>query len=271
MKGKLALVAGAGGLPGKIIAACKAEARPLFIIALEGFADKDVIGDGPQAWIRLGAVGTGVRHLREQGITELVFAGAVRRPSFFELRPDMWTAALFAKAGVRALGDDGMLRALIRELEREGFRVVGVDEVLGGLLATAGNYGHHVPDEMALADIRRGIVVAQALGAADVGQGAVVQQGIVLAVEAIEGTDAMMARCLGLARTGPGGVLVKVKKPGQERRADLPTIGVDTIERAAAAGLRGVAIEVGGAIVLDRSAVVEKADSLGLFVVGVVP
>jgi UDP-2,3-diacylglucosamine hydrolase len=122
-----------------------------------------------------------------------------------------------------------------------------------------------------MADIERAIGVVRALGALDVGQGCVVQQGIVLAVEAAEGTDAMLARCDGLRRPGPGGVLVKLVKPGQERRADLPTVGPETLRGAAAAGLRGVAFEAGGTILAERGATVAVADEAGLFLLGLAP
>ena len=122
-----------------------------------------------------------------------------------------------------------------------------------------------------MADIRRGVVVARALGAIDVGQGCVVQQGMVLAVEAAEGTDAMLARCAALARPGRGGVLVKLVKPGQDRRADLPTIGPETLRGAAEAGLRGVAFEAGGTILAERDAAVAAADAAGLFLLGLGP
>ena len=134
-----------------------------------------------------------------------------------------------------------------------------------------GLLSHAAADAAALADIRRGVAVARALGAVDVGQACVVQQGIVLAVEAIEGTDAMLARAAALARPGPGGVVVKLVKPGQDRRADLPTIGVGTIRAAAAAGLRGVAFEAGGTLLADREAMVAATDAAGLFLLGVDP
>lgn len=266
---KLGLVAGAGVLPARIVAACRAEARPFFVLALKGSTDPALVEDCPHAWIRPGAAGAGIAHCRNNGVKELVMAGPVRRPSFADLRPDLWSARVIAKIGMKALGDDGFLSLLVAELEAEGFRVVGVDDVLGDLLAVAGPFGRCRPDAQAEVDIKRGIQVARQLGALDVGQGAVVQQGLVLAVEAVEGTDAMLARCADLARLGPGGVLVKVSKPGQERRADLPTIGVETVERAAQAGLRGIAVEAGATLVMDHRAVAGRADALGLFVVGV--
>ena len=127
------------------------------------------------------------------------------------------------------------------------------------------------PDETALEDIRRGLEVAEALGRADAGQAVVVQQGIVLAIEAAEGTDRMIARAARLRREGPGGVLVKMAKPQQDRRMDLPVIGPDTVEAAAAAGLRGIAVEAGGVLVLDREAAIRSADEKGLFITGAEP
>jgi DUF1009 family protein len=161
------------------------------------------------------------------------------------------------------------LSAVIKEMESEGFRVVGADTLLGQALATAGPFGRLRPDAQAERDIAHGLAVAKRLGTLDIGQSVVVQQGLVLGVEAIEGTDALLARCAGLRRAGPGGVLVKVAKPGQERRADLPTIGTRTIARAHEAGLRGVAVEAGSTIVIDREGVVMAADRAGLFVVGI--
>jgi DUF1009 family protein len=185
------------------------------------------------------------------------------------LRPDWRAARFFAKIGWRALGDDGLLRAVIKELESEGFRVIGADSILAAALAPRGPLGALVPDAQAEADIAHGIGVARALGSLDIGQAVVVQQGIVLGVEASEGTDALIARCATLRRAGPGGVLVKIAKPGQERRADLPTIGLHTVTAAAAAGLSGIAVEAGATFVLDRPALAAAADHAGLFVVGI--
>ena len=166
-------------------------------------------------------------------------------------------------------GDDGLLAAIVRVLGEEGFRVLGAHEVLTEAVGPRGQMGRVAPDAAAMADIERGVTVVRALGQADVGQGCVVQQGIVLAVEAIEGTDAMLARAAGLARPGPGGVLIKLVKPGQDRRADLPTIGPATLRAASAAGLRGVAFEAGGTLLTDRTGCVTEADTAGLFLLGI--
>jgi hypothetical protein len=155
---------------------------------------------------------------------------------------------------------------LIAEIESEGLHVVGADDILHDLLVAEGVLGRHRPDDLAASDIARGLEVARALGAVDVGQAVVVQQGIVLGVEAIEGTDALIARAANLRREGPGGVLVKIKKPGQERRADLPTIGLSTVTAAVDAGLRGIAIEAGATLLIGRERLVAAADTAGLFV-----
>ncbi|MBW4036348.1 MAG: LpxI family protein, partial [Proteobacteria bacterium] len=168
-------------------------------------------------------------------------------------------------------GDDGFLAAIVRVLGEEGFRVLGAHEVMAEVLAPAGLLTRVGPDAAALADIARGVAVVRAMGVADIGQACVVQQGIVLAVEAVEGTDAMLDRAAALARPGPGGVLVKLVKPGQDRRADLPTLGPATIAGAREAGLRGVAFEALGAILIERAAMVASADGAGLFLLGIDP
>jgi hypothetical protein len=179
------------------------------------------------------------------------------------------TFKFLARIGFNSLGDDGLLGAVVKALEAEGFRLRGIEEFLQDLLAEEGCFGRYQPDEAAWRDIRRGIDVVRAMGAADVGQATVIQDGLVLGVEALEGTDALLARCGPLRRAGPGGVLVKLRKPGQERRADLPTIGVTTVQGAAAAGLRGIAVEAGGTLVVDVPAVTAAADGAGLFIIGI--
>ena len=269
MQPKLGILAGGGALPARIIARCRQTERDFFVIAIEDQTRPETVADVPHAWVRLGAAGKVLALLHDAGVQDLVMAGAIRRPSLGALRPDARAAGIFARAGTSMVGDDGLLSAVVRELEEnEGFRVVGPESLLPDSLATAGAYGTIEPDDQDRHDIRRGVAVALAIGALDVGQGAVVQRGLVLAVEAAEGTDGMLARAAGLRRQGPGGVLVKVKKPGQESRADLPTIGVATVEAAAQAGLRGIAVEAGGALVIERDRVIETAERAGLFVVG---
>lgn len=268
----LGILAGGGPFPGRVAAAAAAAGRRVFVVALRGFAEPSVVGPYPHEVIRVGAAGEILGALRRHGVRDLVLVGPVRRPSLLDLRPDAEGTRILARIGRAAFsGDDGLLAAVVRVLGEEGFRVIGAHEVLTEALGPRGVLGRVAPDAGSLADIARAAEVVRALGAVDVGQGCVVQQGIVLAVEAIEGTDAMLARAGGLLRPGPGGVLLKMVKPGQDRRADLPAIGPDTLRAAAAAGLRGVAFEAGGTLLTDRTGCVAAADAAGLFLVGIEP
>jgi DUF1009 family protein len=266
----LGILAGGGPFPGQVARAAEAAGRPVFIVGFEDFADPAVIGPFPHRFLRLGAAGKILQLLREHGCRDLVLVGPIRRPSLFDLRPDAEGARILGRIG-RAMfgGDDGALAAVVRVLAEEGFRVLGAHEVLREALGPSGLLSRARPDAQAMQDISRGVQVVRALGAADVGQACVVQQGCVLAVEAIEGTDRMIERAGELARDVPGGVLVKLVKPGQDRRADLPTIGPRTIEAAARAGLRGVAYEAAGTLITDRDACVRAADAMGVFLLGI--
>jgi len=266
---KLGIIAGGGALPALLAAACRAEGRPYYVLGLTGFADAQALGQDADQWIRLGEAGTGFERLRAADVSTVVMAGSVRRPTLAELRPDFRTAAFFARVAGRALGDDGLMKAVIGEFEREGFKVIGPEDVLADLIARPGCLGTVRPDAQADYDIALGVTAEHELGRLDIGQAVVVQQGLVLGLEAIEGTAALIQRCAGLKREGPGGVLVKMKKPQQDRRADLPVIGVDTVMQAASAGLRGIAVEAGGSLILGSDAVSAAADRLGLFVIGV--
>ena len=267
---KLGIVAGRGQLPLQVIKACQEKKRPFYVLALKEHAEPELYGDDlPISWIRLGDVGKAIKIAHDNGVEEIVMIGAVRRPSFSEIRPDWRGVKFFAKAGLKALGDDGILKAAIDEIEKEGFSVIGAHEVLDNALSTFGLYGKVKPDKQALKDIAKGYQIAKVLGQADVGQSVVIADGLVLGVEAIEGTDALIMRSTSLARSKVKPVLVKVKKPTQETRADLPTIGTQTIINAYSAGFAGIAIEAGSTFVVDKADVVKKADELGLFVLGI--
>ena len=267
MAARLGIVAGGGDVPVRIAAACERAGREVYILGLEGQADPDTLD--ADAWIRLGEAGRGLDLLRQAKVEELTVVGRVKRPSLRQLRPDAWSARFLARIGKAALGDDTILSALAREIEGEGFRIIAPENILDDMLAVEGRYGAHAPDRLALDDIKRGVAVARALGALDVGQAVIVQQGHVRGVEAAEGTDELIERCARLRLDGEGGVLVKIAKPGQDRRIDLPTVGPATVEAAAAAGLRGIAVEAGGALIVDRDAVVRAADASGLFVIAI--
>lgn len=268
MAGRLAVLAGRGPLPALVIEAARASDREVFVLAFEGETDPALVDGLPHAWVPLGAVGRALRTLHASGATDVVLIGPVRRPALATLQLDARGLQLLARLGLRGRGDDRLLQAIVEELERDGFAVLGADQLIGALLAPEGLLTRAAPDREAEADIALGRAVAMRLGELDVGQAVVVQQGVVLGVEAAEGTDQLLERCAGLRRAGPGGVLVKLKKPKQERRTDLPTIGPETLRRAAAAGLAGVAVQAGQCLIVERASTVAAADRAGLFLLG---
>jgi len=269
MHKKLGIIAGGGAIPRDLINFCKENKRDYFVIAIEGNADRDLIDETiPHAWIRIGQAGTGFKKLAEEKVEEVVMIGTIKRPTLKDLVPDMRTTAFFAKVGMKSLGDDGILRALVKEIESEGMVVRGIHEVLPELLIKKGVLGKVKPSKQAKEDIRRAVEVATELGRLDVGQAVIVQQGLVLGVEGIEGTGELIRRCGEYKRKGEGGVLVKVRKPQQDMRVDLPTIGDKTVQAAYDSGLSGICLHSGNGLIANEKETIKLADKLGIFVLG---
>ena len=266
---KLCIIAGGGTAPKIVIDICRKQGRDFFVICLEGQADADTGADTPHVWLPLGA-GAKLKDLvAEKQIKELIMIGRVRRPSLFELKPDWFALKAVTKIGISMVGDDTLLTGIGKVMEEEiGVRVIGAQDIFADLLTPEGQLGRIAADADAEKDIQRGLVVAKTLGTVDVGQSVVVQQGLVLGVEAIEGTDALIARCASLKREGLGGVLVKTAKPQQDNRYDLPTIGPDTIAAAIKAGLRGIVIEAGRSFLVEREKTIAMADEANIFILG---
>jgi len=268
---KLAVFAGGGSLPARLAEATRARGRLVHVFRLAGFADARM-QQFPGEDCAIGEVGKIADVLKAQACDAAVFAGLVQRPDFSSLKVDLAGAKLLPKLiAAAARGDGALLKVLVERVEAEGVKVVGAEDVLKGLAAPAGAFGRVRPSEKDRADLRKAAAVIAALGSFDVGQAAVVARGLVLAIEAAEGTDAMLARCEGLPDAVRGGVLVKRPKPGQERRVDLPVIGPETVKRARAAGLAGIAVEAEGALIVDRAEVARLADEAQLFVYGFKP
>lgn len=265
---KLGILAGGGELPRLLIEACRASGRAVFVIALKSQCDPETTQGVDHAWVRIGAAGKAIDVLKANDVVELVMAGRIRKPSMAQLMPDARTMKFMA-SGVMNKGDDTLLSAIIEELEqREGFRLVGVHDVMPELLAPEGVLGAVVPDADDRASIDEAIHAARDLGARDIGQAAVAKGAAVVALEDRSGTDAMLESLKGNP-DARGAVLAKMMKPGQEKRADLPVVGVTTIERAAAAGLKGVVVHADASLIIRRDAVIAAADRLGVFVMGV--
>ena len=275
---RLGIIAGGGELPIAIAQAALDEGRAVFVLALEGMAAPSDVMSFPHAFVSLGELGKAIALLKDSGCTNITLAGKVARPEFSKIKLDARGALALPRVMAAALkGDDALLRALLAIFEKEGLRVIGSADAARVLLAPLGPLGRLKPTGDADGDIRHGFAVVAALGALDIGQAAVVCEGLVLAVEAAEGTDAMLARVAQLPQALRGtqahrkGVLVKAAKPHQERRVDLPVIGVRTVELVAGAGLAGIAVEGGAALIMNRARVAEAADRFGLFVYGFAP
>lgn len=267
--GVTAIIAGTGALPGLLAGALAARGAAFVLAEMEGFPSG--VSNVEPLRFRVERLVPFLDHLVGAGVDRVVFAGAVRRP---RLEPELFdprTAVLVPRllAAMQG-GDDATLREVIAVFEEWGLSVVGAETILPDLVPGPGLLAG-APSEADRRDAARGAEIVAALGAVDVGQGAVVAQGLCLAVEALPGTDAMLD---GVAATGAAlrpdpagarGIFYKAPKPGQDRRVDLPALGPETVRRAAAAGLAGIAWEAGGVMLLDRSAMVRAAEAAGLF------
>lgn len=277
MGAPLGLIAGLGELPVAIAENAVATGQGVYVLRLKGF-EEPALEKFPGSVVGLGEMGAVMDRLKAAGCKDVVFAGNVSRPDFRNLKLDFRGIALLPKVIAEARkGDDALLRVLVNEFEKHGFRVIGSDVAHASLLAPAGLIAGPAPSDAMMQDMHVAAKVAAATGALDIGQGCVVCDGLVLAVEAQEGTDEMLRRCASLPAAIRGtpearrGVLVKRPKPVQERRIDLPTTGVSTIELAATAGLAGIGIEAGGALMLNRLRMEQRAVELGVFIYGFPP
>lgn len=275
-KGRLAIIAGQGRLPHDVaLAASQAGENPL-VVALKNEADQDWEGFDCVR-VGIGDAAALMHAFREKGVRRVIMSGAVkRRPDLRDIRPTLRLIRQMPSV-LRILtgkGDDVVLRMVIDLIEGGGYRVISAQDVVPDLLAEPGTLTRAQPSEQDWRDIEAGRAAALALGRLDIGQGAVAVGGRVIALEGAEGTDQMLNRVADLRAAGrlPArrrGVLVKFCKPQQDERADLPSIGLSTVENAAAAGLAGIAVEVGRSLVLDRPEMIARADTLGIFVIGI--
>lgn len=268
MTQKIGLIAGSGVLPRLIRDHCQRQNIPLHMIGVQDNVDPDTLKDVSYDVIGLGQVKQAIKCLQEEKVTDIIFAGGITRPSFKSLKMDALAMKWLFKFGKKAFGDDGLLHAITQEFERLGFHIVGAHEFLKDILMPFGVLGHSQPTEEEKRDVLRGFQVAKALGREDIGQAVVIENGVVLAVEAIEGTARLIARAKAYKREAHAGVLVKACKPQQDKRVDLPTIGPDTIKQAQACGLRGIAVEAKRGLILEKERVITLADEYDIFLYG---
>jgi DUF1009 family protein len=272
----LAIVCGGGALPFAVADAVAARGRRPVLFAIKGWADPDAVAAYRHRWIAIGQLGRLRRLIAQEGCSEMVWIGSVLRPALRQIRFDLATLRVLPRvlAGFRG-GDNHLLTMLGRIFEENGLTLVGAHEVAPEILVREGALGRVQPGERDRADIDRGLAVLAAIAPYDVGQAAVVADNHVLAIEAAEGTDNMLARLAELrlqgrvrAKLGTG-VLVKAAKSGQDRRFDLPSIGPQTVAGVKQAGLAGIAVVAGDVIIAEPQRVAEAADAANVFVAGI--
>lgn len=262
----LALFAGQGRLPVVLLHHLNASDQTPFVAELAGFPSE--ISDFPTHSFRVEHLGSLLSTLKDQGVNEVCFAGAIGRPKLDPSAIDAATMPLVPRMmAALSTGDDGALRAVLDIFEEAGFTIRAAHEILPDLLPKAGIYGATKPTERDETDAKRATQIIAAMGEVDVGQACVVAAGQALAIETLGGTDWMLSTLAGDKRPNgpPGGILAKAAKPGQDRRVDLPTIGPDTISRAADAGLSGVVIEHQSVMVLDFEQTLSDATARNMF------
>jgi DUF1009 family protein len=271
----LGIICGGGSVPLAVAAAVSGRGRPVVVFALRGWADPAAVAAYPHHWIAIGQLGRFCRLARAEGCRDIVLIGALVRPAISQIRLDWGTVRRMPQfIGYYNGGDDRLLTGVSRILATEGFRVVGAHEVAPSITAPLGALGRHRTSPDDDTDIELGLALLSATSPFDIGQSVVVARGRVLALEAAEGTDAMLDRVaalrdIGRVRLPRGtGVLVKAPKLHQDRRFDLPSIGPDTATRLARAGLAGISVIAGATIVAEPQKLIETADREGLFVVG---
>lgn len=270
---RIGLIAGGGRLPDYVRSAALEKDILGSVIALDPFVPELKYPEAKR--LSLGQFGKMVRSLKKAKCTHVCFAGIVKRPDFTRLKPDL-KAVRHLPATIRAAGqgDDALMRHILGLFEQEGFQIISPQEVCADLMLSEGVIGAVPLTDEHRDDALQACKIAAAIGALDVGQAAVVAGGVTLAVEAQEGTDAMLVRLLNLPAELRGtvdarkGVIAKLIKPNQDIRVDLPTLGPATVKLAAEAGLAGIVAEAGGAFVIEREETIRLADEAGLFIAG---
>jgi DUF1009 family protein len=275
VEGPLALVCGGGSLPLAVAESVASRGGKVVMFALRGAADPQVVARYPHHWLYIGQLGKFAHLAHAAGCRDVAFIGSLVRPRFWSMRFDLTALMLLPRiAAAFRGGDDHLLSNVSRLVERQGFRLLGAHEVAPEILMPQGALGRIQLSERERADIALGFDYLRAAGPFDIGQAVVVADRNVLAVEAAEGTDQMLLRVAQLREAGrigtPSGrgVLVKSPKPSQDRRFDLPSVGPRTVEAVARAGLAGIAVAAGEAVIAEPNNLVKAADRAGIFVVG---
>jgi UDP-2,3-diacylglucosamine hydrolase len=262
---RLALVAGAHQLPFLVLEDLKKQGYEVFVIGIKNFCDSKL---KPDMWMRLGGIGPVMRELKKRKIKKIAMVGALGHPNLSDIRPDITAIKILARIAIHQKGYDSMLAALNAEIEKLGFSVVAAQHLCPSLTFSVGIQTRTKPTKADIVDMERGIEVSKAIGKLDVGQSVVVHKQV-LAIEAAEGTEKMLARVVDLRRSYKkfGGVLAKMVKPNQDLRADIPAIGVNTVNDVADAKLNGIVVDAKNCWAIDKEKLIKTANMRGIFIV----
>ncbi|WP_339052150.1 LpxI family protein [Candidatus Lariskella endosymbiont of Epinotia ramella] len=265
---KLGIIAGSGLLPRHVYDACIEQGIEVHVIGLENQTSRDLFQGVEIEFFPVHSVKKIINKMNAIGIKYVVCAGVVKRTSLSKLLLDFKAAKLLAMIMKAGLNDNAILGAVLEFLEREGFVIIPPEKIATQIVAKSGSMGSVKPTPSAMQDIRKGAKILKGIAAFDIGQALVMQNGLVLGVEAVEGTDQLIERCGKVQQKGESCILLKVTKPQQDKRIDLPCIGPDTITRLHQYHFHGVAVEAGVSLILDKKETIRRADELGVFVFG---
>ncbi len=269
METNLCVIAGGGILPRKVADNFDPSGERIFFLAFRNITDPEVVSGRHHEWLELGEIQKAIDAMHRNNVGKVVMAGPIQRPALSSLALDTRALKMLAKGGLKVFGDDGLLSLVAKEIEKEDIKIIGIEEILSGVLTKEGLLAGPAPTKISWDDIKRGLHVLNNLGPCDVGQSVAVQEGLVLAVEAIEGTDKMIERAGGLKRNVSGPILIKISKVNQDKRVDLPTAGPETVNNAIKAGFQGLALEANNSLLLDKDCVLKIAEKNAFFVIGV--
>ena len=266
---KIAIVAGNGFLPVQIIEKCIDLGKPYFLLVVNGHGEEVLKKYNSDCVLHLNKIGKAIKYLKKNNIIEIIMIGAVNRPALKNMFPDLWTTKFLASISSKMLGDDKVLSNLAIALEKEGFKIIAPENILPNILSKKGVMGKVSPQESHLRDIKIGFEIARNIGKYDIGQSLVIEDGLIIALEAIEGTAAMINRASKYKKSRSSAILIKVLKYNQEKRIDRPTIGVKTIEQIAKSGFAGIVAEANEVLIIDYEKTIETADKNNIFIQGI--
>ncbi len=265
---KLGIIAAKGSLVKRLIEYCK-EKHEFFVVAIEGETNLSLLDDIDHVVISVGEIGKAVEAMKKAKVEQVILIGGLAKPNLLNLKVDMMGAKLLARITKNKLfGADNILSIIAKFLEEHCFEVIAVQDILKDLVVKPGIFTKIKPSEQDKNDIELGIKILHQMSALDIGQAVIIENGLVLGMEAIEGTDQLINRCGSLKRgQNREGVLVKMAKENQELRLDLPTIGINTIINLHDNGFKGIAIQAQKSLFLDQEQVIEYANKNNMFII----